>query len=75
MNYEKRFKRLVKDLLELLEIHFISWEEAEKGIFDIDDIMEQVQNDKGRPSEPVTYGKTESKQKNSLPDSPGKPLL
>ena len=32
MNYEKRFKRFIADLLAVIEKHMISWDKAERSI-------------------------------------------
>lgn len=61
MNYEKRFKRFTADLLALIEKHMLEWEEAEKGGYDIDEIMDRVSSDE--PSAPVVYSKSEFKNK------------
>ena len=57
MNYEKRFKRFIADLLAVIEKHMISWDKAERGISDVDAIMERAEAMKDMPSEPVFYGK------------------
>lgn len=60
MNYEKRFKRFTSDLLSLIEKHMTEWDKAEKGVFDIDEIMDRVNSDEA--TVPVIYPKGKFKK-------------
>jgi len=70
MNYERRFKRLIHDLLELTETHLKEWDEADRGIFDIDELLDKVEANAEENSEPVTYPIPKKKKTNSLKNQP-----
>ena len=53
MDYEKRFKKLVIDLLEVLVKHINEWDEAERGIFDVYEMLKRAEADLDKPNEPV----------------------
>ena len=62
MNYERRYKRFVKDLLDLIEQHMLEWNEAEAGIYDIDEVMDQVEVTRNELNSPVDYPKSSKKR-------------
>ena len=63
MHYEKRFKRLIADLQAVMKKHMDEWNEAERGGFDIDEIMERIEAEADDPAEPVVYPKTKKPPK------------
>lgn len=69
MNYEKRFRKFTSDLLDLIERHMKECDEAERSIYDIDEIMECVEIDLNKEIEPVIYSR---KRKNSRLDDSNK---
>ena len=65
MNYERRFKRLVRDLLSLVEEHLKERDEAEQGTFDIDEMLDKAIAGADKPAEPVEYTKSSKKERAS----------
>ena len=57
MDYEKRFKRLISDLWQVMKLHIHEWDKADKGIFDADEIIARLEKELGESSEPVVYSK------------------